>query len=149
MAKSELRRALARKISRARRKCVCVNSSWHSHIDDFGELLHAGQQHLGDLYAESGQTLQGSFSAAAAVDRIIFKTEGTGGVRSRLYRSQILQVNTRWKALAEICTIITLMRLYTPLHRSLISKFSLQIADFFAVFPQNFANLAITLLNCH
>ena len=28
---------------------------------------------LGDLYAESGQTLQGSFSAAAAVDRIIFK----------------------------------------------------------------------------
>ena len=28
---------------------------------------------LWDLYAESGQTLQGSFSAAAAVDRIIFK----------------------------------------------------------------------------
>ena len=30
---------------------------------------------LGDLYAESGQTLQGSFSAAAAVavDRTIFK----------------------------------------------------------------------------
>ena len=29
--------------------------------------------YLGDPYAESGQTLQGSFSAAAAVDRIIFK----------------------------------------------------------------------------
>ena len=30
--------------------------------------------HLGDLYAESGQTLRGSFSAAAAaVDRTIFK----------------------------------------------------------------------------
>ena len=25
--------------------------------------------------------------------------------RSRLYRSQILQANTRWKALAEICTM--------------------------------------------
>ena len=31
--------------------------------------------HLGDLYTESGQTLQGAFSAAAAaaVDRTIFK----------------------------------------------------------------------------
>ena len=51
--------------------------------------------HLGDLYAESGQTLPGSFSAAAAaVDR----------TRSRLYRSQILQVNMRSKARAEIYT---------------------------------------------
>ena len=32
--------------------------------------------------------------------------------RSRLYRSQILQVNTRWKALDEIYNI------YMPLHRS-------------------------------
>ena len=46
-------------------------------------------KHLGDLYAESGQTLQGSFSAGWLA-------------RSRLYRSQILQVNTRWKALVEI-----------------------------------------------
>ena len=29
----------------------------------------------GDLYTESGQILQGSFSAAAAVDRIIFCIE--------------------------------------------------------------------------
>ena len=39
---------------------------------------------LGDLYAESGQTLQGSFSAVS---------------------KPILQVNTRWKALAEIYTM--------------------------------------------
>ena len=46
---------------------------------------------LGDLFSDGrfgiGQTLQGSFSAAAAVDRIIF---------TRLDRSQILQVNTCW-----------------------------------------------------
>ena len=41
-----------------------------------------------------GQILQGSFSAAAAVDR--------------MYRSQILQVNMRWKALAEIYTNMTI-----------------------------------------
>jgi hypothetical protein len=34
-----------------------------------------------------------------------------------------------------------------PLHRSLISKFSLKIAEFFAVFFQNFAIFAIILLN--
>ena len=53
---------------------------------------------LGDLYAESGQTLQGSFSAAAAA-------AAAAVARSRLYRSQILQVNPRWKALAGIYTI--------------------------------------------
>ena len=37
--------------------------------------------------------------------------------RSRLYRSQILQVNTRWKALAEIYT----MHSFAP-----FSKFSLE-----------------------
>ena len=40
--------------------------------------------YLGDLYAESVQTLQGSFSAVS---------------------TQILQVSTRWKALAEIYTM--------------------------------------------
>ena len=51
--------------------------------------------------------------------------------RSRLYRSQILQVNTRWKALAEIYT----MHSFAPLwNRSLISKFSLKITELFAVF---------------
>ena len=35
----------------------------------------------------------------------------------------------------------------TPLHRSLISKFSLKIAVFFSVFPQKFANFARMLLN--
>ena len=56
------------------------------------DVLSQELGHLGDLYAENGQTLQGSFSAAAAaVDR--------------LYRSQILRVNTRRKALAEIYTM--------------------------------------------
>ena len=51
----------------------------------------------GSGLAESGQTLQGAFSAAAAaaVDRIIFKNwRYRRG--SRLCRSQILQVNMRW-----------------------------------------------------
>ena len=41
---------------------------------------------------------------------------------SRLYRSQILQVNTRWKALAEIYTIHS----FAPLHRSLLSNVCLK-----------------------
>ena len=55
--------------------------------------------------------------------------------RSRLYQSEFLQVNTRWKALAEVYT----MHSFAP--RSLISKFSIKIAELFAVFFQNFANL--------
>ena len=62
--------------------------------------------------------------------------------RSRLYRSQLLQVNTRWKALAEIYTM-HLSR--TPLHRSLISKFSLKIAEVFADFETNFARILLNL----
>ena len=46
---------------------------------------------------------------------------GGGGGRpdSRLYRSQILQVNTRWKALAEIYTMHFFAPLWNriPLHR--------------------------------
>ena len=38
--------------------------------------------------------------------------------RSQLYRSQILQVNTRWKALAEIYTMHYFAPFWTPLHRS-------------------------------
>ena len=68
--------------------------------------------HLGDLYAESGQTLQGSFSA---------------GWLARLYRSQILQVNTRWKALAEIYT----MHSFAPLSKL---KIFVKIAEIFADF---------------
>ena len=72
-------------------------------------------RHLGDLYAESGQTLQGSFSAAAAV------------ARSRRYRSQILQVNPRWKALAEIYT----MHSFAPFFNLKISAKNRQ--HFFAI----------------
>ena len=42
---------------------------------------------------------------------------GDSGGRSRLYRSQILQVNMRLKALAEIYTIYS----NTPLHSSTIT----------------------------
>ena len=52
-------------------------------LRDAADVLDAGEEHaglgfleredLGDLYTESGQTLHGSFSAAAAVDRTIFK----------------------------------------------------------------------------
>ena len=77
--------------------------------------------------------------------------------RSRLYRNQILQVNTRWKALAEIYTMRSLAPLWNRIpkneenhggiHRSLISNFSLKIAEFLPDFIQNFAILAKMLLN--
>ena len=47
--------------------------------------------------------------------------------RSRLYRSRFLQVNTRWKALAEIYT----MHSFAPLSDL---KISLKIAELFSVF---------------
>ena len=54
-------------------------------LDESREVLRDLELHergdLGDLYAENGQTLQGSFSAVSKPN---------------------LQVNTRWKALAEI-----------------------------------------------
>ena len=75
-----------------------------------------GAGYLGDLYAESGQTLQGSFSAAA-VDRIIFTA---AAAVDRLCRSQIVQINMRLKALAEIYT----MRSFAQLcNRNFLSKF--------------------------
>ena len=53
--------------------------------------------------------------------------------RSRLYRSQNLQVNTRWKALAEIYT----MHSFAPLSN----------LNFFVKIRQNF--FAIELMNIH
>ena len=64
---------------------------------------------------------------------------------SRLYRSQILQVNNRWKALAEIYK----MHSFAPFleskfekpgkkYRSLISNVSLKIAEKFPDFLQKF-----------
>ena len=47
--------------------------------------------------------------------------------RSRLYRSQILQVNTRWNALAEIYT----KHCFAPFSKL---KFLLKLAEFFAFF---------------
>ena len=49
--------------------------------------------------------------------------------RSRPYRSQILQVNTSWKALAEIYTMHSFTPFWNPLHGSLSSKFCLKIAE--------------------
>ena len=57
------------------------------------------------------------------------------GARSRLYRRRFLQVNTRWKALAEIYT----MHSFAP--------FSFSNLNFFVKNRQNF--FAIELMNIH
>ena len=60
------------------------------------------------------------------------------GARSRLYRSQILQVNIRWKALDEI------YKIYMLLHRSdlNISKKLSNVFAFFSLFPcHSFLNI--------
>ena len=59
--------------------------------------------------------------------------------RSRLYRSQILQVNTRWKALAEIYS----MHSFAPFSNL---NFFVKIVEMFADFLQKFANFARILL---
>ena len=74
----------------------------------------------GGSVAESGQTLQGSLSAGWLAGKPDYPPklkvpEGYEKIneksnRSRLYRSQILQVNTHVKALAEIYT----MHPFTP-----------------------------------
>ena len=65
-------------------------------------------ENLGDLCAESGQTLQGSFSAVS-------KPKFASNYRSfRLYRSQNLQVSTRWEALAEIYTMHSFAPFFNP-----------------------------------
>ena len=64
--------------------------------------------------------------------------------------------NSRWKALAEIYTMHSFAPFWNPYaktgekgawHRSLISIFSLKIAEMFADFFQIFANFARVLLN--
>ena len=62
-----------------------LERSRHQQLAIRGEAVTSRpRNHLGDLYAESGQTLQGSFSAVSKPN---------------------LQVNMRWKALAEIYTM--------------------------------------------
>ena len=61
--------------------------------------------------------------------------------RSRLYRSRFLQVNTRWKALAEIYT----MHSFAPF--SNLKIFVKKCCFFFLLFSQKFANFARILLN--
>ena len=60
--------------------------------------------------------------------------------RSRLYRSQILQVNTRWKALAEIYT----MHSFAPFSNL---NFFVKNCWIFCWFLQNVAKFARMLLN--
>ena len=43
---------------------------------------------------------------------LCIRGQGDYRARSRLYRSQILQVNTRWKALAEIYTMHSFVPFY-------------------------------------
>ena len=64
-------------------------------------VMYSFQRNLGDLYAESGQTCKGSFSVRCGY-RINHQKLMVPEV---LYRRRFLQVNTRWKALAEIYTM--------------------------------------------
>ena len=64
-------------------------------------------------------------------------TETSHGSRSRLYRRQNLQVNTRWKALDEI------YRIYMLLHRSdlnISANFPREFLRFFIIFKQHRQN---------
>ena len=61
--------------------------------DRHGEALNSPSEAAGDLCTESGQTLQGSFSAVAKPN---------------------LQVSTRWKALAEIYTMHSFAPFWNP-----------------------------------
>ena len=67
--------------------------------------------------------------------------------RSRLYRRRFLQVNTRWKALAEIYTMHSFAPLLESIieNCSLISKISLKIAENLLIFDK-IAKLASILL---
>jgi len=58
-----------------------------------------------------------------------------------------LEVNTRWKVLAELYTIDSFAPLWNPLHRSLSSKILLKIAVLFANFRRIFARFCRLLLN--
>ena len=50
---------------------------------------------------------------------VVEKLKKLDQARSRLYRNQILQVNTRWKALAEIYTMHSFAPFWNPyVHRS-------------------------------
>ena len=60
--------------------------------------------------------------------------------------SEILE--KKQQKIQQFLTEILRLESDTPLHRSLISKFPLKIADFLNVFFQNFANFAQNLPKC-
>ena len=62
--------------------------------------------------------------------------------RSRLYRSQILQVNTRWKALAEIYT----MHPFTPFSYLNVFEFCV-LLNLFSNFAKSLRTFSESLLN--
>ena len=80
--------------------------------------------------------LQGGRARIKLNDQDQIKIKEINQARSRLYRSQILQENTRWKALAEIYT----MHSFAPFSNL---NFSLKIAEIFAEFLQTVANLIL------
>ena len=159
-------RQVAADVANARAKFMVLSTTQLRHAKM--EFAQAG---FGDYAFEAVVTagasgelegLRGALRAAAAAEKVEIEAlqalrsevnielnfpPKLRGARSRLYRRRFLQANTRWKALAEIYT----MHSFAPLHRSLISKFSLKIAEFFAeffaVFFQNFTNFARIFLN--
>ena len=79
----------------------------------------------------------------SVIIRIMIRTGGSvRGERANFTRLVLgcIEVNTRWKALAEIYTMHSFAPLWNRI-RSLISKFSLKIAEFFAVFSPKFRKI--------
>ena len=64
-----------------------------------------------------------SAQVAAKRRELCIRGQGDYRARSRLHRSQILQVNTRWKALAEIYT----MHSFAPLLESICENWGLLV----------------------
>ena len=85
------------------------------------ELAHDARDVVGE-YAGEGAGEEGLIDGPELVDETCGICTRRAGklynARSRLYRSQILQVNTRWKALAEIYTMHSFAPLWNPLAKN-------------------------------
>ena len=68
------------------------------------------------------------------------------GARSGLYRSQMSQVNIRWKALAEIYTMHSFAQLYNLIFFDKLAKLLLKLAKFLKIFNFEFANFSKILM---
>ena len=140
--------------SKSYRRIDVSNDGFSVRSDHHGHGPPVRAQHRGAAGAARGEG-DGRLSWAAVIWDVSWAGMGCescdklGTARSRLYRSEILQANSRWNALAEIYTMHSFAPLWKriPKNRSLISKFPLKTAEFFPVFFQNLANFAQNLPN--